>query len=498
MVGEGKTFISFFLGGNGTSKSATGVNIIANICFGTQLFYKQTCPADEQFDPEKHNWINKYGQAPESWFNYPIYKDFPFVKSIRIVSDTETIKSKTIPEIKKWFPKNEYKILPDAEYETKKEGKPYESKITTKTGFEITLMTYEQSASQFESTEVGVVWFDEPMPRDIFMACVARTRRGGLIFGTLTPLSHSGWIKDEYIDKVEPGFCDYVEADVMDNCIETKGARGILFKKDIDNMAKAYPEDEKEARLHGKFGHLLGLVFKRFNRKIHVIEPFAINFNDFIVTMALDTHPRVPDKATWIATDSRNRHFVIAELSFKGKTKHLADAIKAMESPNNHNNWRLYERLIEPAADIANQHEDDERPLRDRLDEDHGLYFEMGSKKRELARRLITDAIEYTMEEDEMIEKPTLYVFNVCTEVIKEFENHVWDEFKGRIKDEKEPKGKVKDKDDHHIENIGRLLVNHYSFTATFEDLEGASRLKVAYKEAESRVSDEIDETNFI
>jgi hypothetical protein len=60
-------------------------------------------------------------------------------------------------------------------------------------------------------------------------------------------------------------------------------------------MIGEYSEDEKQARIYGKFQHLIGLRFKNFSRNIHVIKPFNINYKDFTVYEALDTHPRNPD-----------------------------------------------------------------------------------------------------------------------------------------------------------------------------------------------------------
>ena len=503
LVGDGKTFCSLFVGGNGTGKSSVGVNIIANICFPKQEFKPIICKKGEEFNVDFHNWREEYGEPPKSWFDQPIFENFPYIKHIRIVSDAETIKSKTIPEIKKWFPKNEYKLLPEAEYITSKQGKPYESRITTNTGFTITLMTYDQDTTQFEAVECGLVWFDEPPPSRIWSANVSRTRMGGMIMMTFTPLFHSGWIKDEVIDKAPSPTYDYVEADAEDNCVQD-GIRGVVQHEAIEKMSMAYPEDEREARIHGKFGHLLGLVFKNFNRKIHVIKPFPINPDDFMVIMGLDTHPREADRATWIAIDHNGICYVIAEAAIKGTTAKLAETIKAIEAPTKNNNWRIQERVIEPASGIADQHSDfEDRPLHERLEEDHELYFEIGSKKRDLARRLIQDGLDYFFEGDEMTTKPTLYIFDHCKEVIYEFENYVWDEWKGRNADEKDKKATPKDKNDHQLENIGRILIHKSTFVETepkeTKYQKQAKEMVEEYNAKENKEStEEEDESSFI
>jgi len=90
-----------FIGANGTSKTGTGANIVANIVFGPQ----------------------------SKWFEQPLYKHFPYIKKGRIISDPTTIKEKIIPELIKWLPRNTYKNFPEKMYETSKEGKYYASKF---------------------------------------------------------------------------------------------------------------------------------------------------------------------------------------------------------------------------------------------------------------------------------------------------------------------------------------------------------------------------------
>src|SRR3990167_6442712 len=79
LVGSDEKFVCMFVGANGTSKTATGANIVANILYGVQ----------------------------SEWFNYPLFQKFPYIKKGRIISDPTTLKEKIVPELQKWFPVNE-------------------------------------------------------------------------------------------------------------------------------------------------------------------------------------------------------------------------------------------------------------------------------------------------------------------------------------------------------------------------------------------------------
>lgn len=431
MVGKDETFVNMFVGANATSKTATGANIVANICYGVQ---------------------NKY-------FDYPLFQKFPYLKKGRIISDPTTIKEKIIPELEKWFPANEASRLPDANFETSKEGKNYVSKFKTNTGFEFDIMSNEQDVKEFESVDVGWVWIDEPMPKDRFFATLLRGRLGMVVIWTYTPLFASGWIKDWMDEHTgSEGYADYIEAEMEDNC-KVHGVRGILDHSVIKKLAATVPEDEREARIFGRFGHLIGKVHKRFKRKIHVIKPFAINEKDYTVYHALDPHPRTPDHAMWMAVDRKGSKFICAELVSEGITKLLKERILNIEESRK---FRVQQRIIDPSAYIDDQHQE-KKSVGSRLF-DLGLSYVKGSKDLMAGIKRTDDALMYEIKGGEFIQEPEIYIFDTCRVTIKQLEEYVWDDYKGRGADEREPKGRPKDKDDHMPENLHRLLLAEPTF----------------------------------
>jgi phage terminase large subunit-like protein len=444
MVGNNESFINMFCAANGVGKSATCAMITRAICFG---------PVDH--DTTRSRWKEEWGEAPDSFFDYPLYKDFPYLKKGRIISDPTTIKEKIVPELKLWFPANRF----DIHYDTRKEGKQFEAKWMTDTGFEFDLMTTEQNAKEFESTDLGFLYFDEPAPNDIYLASIARCRRGAIVYWGFTPLKYSAWIKDDLYDKRDGKTIDYVTADVWENCEEREGTRGILKEIDIDRMISQYPEVEFEARVNGKFGHLLGLVHKKFEPKIHVIEPFDIDENDFCVAMALDTHSRVPDALLWMAIDEKGRKYIIDELMFTGTDKEVAAKIMKKEEDGH---MRIIDRLIDPSA-FNDDKRTNEKSYADRL-EGHGLRFKRGSKKLHECIRRTDSALKYELKEGKLVVEPEFYIFSNCQGLIKELLHYVWDEYQGKSKDKKDPNPNPVDKDDHLIEDLHRLLMEDYYF----------------------------------
>lgn len=430
MVGSDKHFVNMFIGANGTGKTSVTVNIITNIVFGVQ---------------------NEY-------FEYPLFQEWPYPKRGRIISDPTTIKEKIIPELEKWFPANEAKNIPQANFETAKEGKNYVCKIITKTGWTIDIMSTEQDAKEFESVDLGFVMIDEPLPKDKFMATLARGRMGMIVFWGFTPLTYSAWIKNWMDEHITSGDANYIEAEMEDAC-KIHGIRGFFEHKHIKRIADSYPEDEKEARVFGKFGHLIGRVHKGFSRKIHVIKPFRLNEKNWTTYKAIDPHPREPDHVLYVSVNRKGTKVITSELISGGLVRDLYERMKALEIKMN---FRIEDRIIDPSAYIDDQHRT-EKSVGSQLF-DLGESYIKGSKDLTAGIKRTDDAFDYEMKEGVMIRQPEVYIFDTCRVMIKQLEEYVWSEHKGITADEKKKKGVPRDIGDHQPENLHRILLHEPKF----------------------------------
>lgn len=439
LVKAGKTLICLFSAANGVGKTAVGVNLLAHLIYSPQ----------------------------SAWFQGGVFDAWPFPKRARVVSDPTTVQRTLIPEIIKWFPLNQY--FPN------NGTKHYLSqwKIPSR-DWEFDVMTYDQDVKEFESATLGYVWFDEPPPYHIFKATVARMRLGGIIVITATPLTGSAWMYDEILCKPQEGLRQFVHADVEDNC-KIHGERGTLEHDHIKAMIANYTEDERQARMKGRFQHLTGLIFKKFDREIHVITPFR-DWSHLAVIEALDPHPRNPDAVLWVGKDAKGRYYVLDEFYGKAKVEELAQVIHTKAS-----RFRIVKRLADPSIFISDQHT--EISLADRL-EALGLEYEPGSKEREMAIRATEDKLNFEKKGVDFIKEPLLYVCSNCERTIWEMQHWQWDDWRGRSTERKDPKETPVDKDDHMLENLGRVLmedvrqddpvINRWQFKeSVFDDIFG-------------------------
>lgn len=426
LVGSDEKFVNMFIGGNGAGKTTVGANIVANIVFGKQ----------------------------SEWFDHNLFKQFPYIKKGRIISDPTTIKEKIIPELIKWLPRNSYQNFPEKLYETKKEGKYYASKFVFNNGWVIDLMSDEQDVKSFESVDLGFLWIDEPIPKDKFLASLARGRLGMICFWTYTPLFQAGWIKDWIDQHMVDGDADYVEADMESNC-KIHGVRGFFDHKAIQRISDAMPEDEKEARVFGKFGHLLGRVHKKFNRKVHVIKPFQLNDREWTTYKAIDPHPRVADHVLYMSVNNKGTKIVSAELLSEGLVKQLHERMLDLETKHH---LRIEGRIIDPSAYVDDQHKT-EKSVGSQLF-DLGESYIKGSKSLMAGIKRTDTAFDYEMIAGSFIREPELFIFDTCITTIRQLEQYVWDEHRGRSADDKQQSGRPKDKNDHMPENLHRLLLH--------------------------------------
>lgn len=386
------------------------------------------------------------------YFQQPLMIDWPFLKKGRIVSDSTTITETIIPMIKEWFPPGSYTLS--------KRGKHYESHCQIHDSeWEFDLMTYNQEVTEFESANLGWCFFDEPPDKPIYIATVARMRRGGIIGIFATPLSNTGaWMHDEIVANKDIAKAKYsfsITATVFDASI-AKGVRGFLKMEDIRRMIAQYDDEDKHARIFGKFQHLVGLVFKKFEPTVHVITPFHMREEDYVVVELIDPHPRNPDAVLWVAKGRNDIWYVIDELFMKGRTGEIAERIKEKREGK-----RIVAYIGDPSMFTKDKHDD--RALAEDFGE-YDLFYTPGSKRRTDAIRRIKDALNWKKKGDTWEISPVLFIFDRCRRLIWEMQHWQWSEWSAKARVNKDRKEKPVDKDDHEIENLGRALLANVPF----------------------------------
>lgn len=285
---------------NSVTKSASTINILGNLIWGVQ-------------NPK--------------WFHGPRFeKPWPYPKKFWYISEQSTLRDficgtdkVTENEIRKWF-------IP-GRFTFEKAGYEYHSRFTSDTGWSGSFKTYDMDTTKFESDKIGVAVFDEPPPKAIYNAVLARMTLGGLILMPMTPLTYSAWVKDDLIDNALPsGPIKVLPGDIEENCVE-HGKRGRIPHARIEELVAQYDPEEKEARAHGAFAHLSGLVYKNihpevnrhekpvkaFRQKITPTEEQEGKISPYKVICVCDPHDSKPPIIGWFAVDKWGQMFQVEE-----------------------------------------------------------------------------------------------------------------------------------------------------------------------------------------
>lgn len=317
------------------------------------------------------------------------------------------------------------------------------TKWIMKNGSVFDILTYEQSVDSFEGWKGHIAWFDEPPPRDKYIA----TLRGlvdykGRAWLTLTPLTQP-WIYDDI----------YVAADTKRIAIFTTDIRDNphLSEDAIREFEQNLTEEEKEARLHGRFLHLTGLVYKEFNPNVNICEPPVIKptWSRF---MAIDPHERMPTAIMWLAVDNNDNHYIYDELWLKDMDiEQIAHAINVQEGE------------MKPKVRLIDPHNDKDpgtfgtKNIRQELMK-YGIYCERANSDPQLGKSRIRAALKPRYSNLLKSEVPQLRVSRDCTQTIHEFQHYIWDNYR-RNKEEYGLKEQVKKKNDHFMDCL-RYIYN--------------------------------------
>src|SRR3990167_2594036 len=104
------------------------------------------------------------------------YRKMPFNPPVHVLYMSESfpsvIKNDVIPMIYKWFPAEDI-------VEVKRNTQGIEYYFKLKNGSDLTLMSYDQTVESFEGSKWHAVIFNEPMPRNIYIA----VSRGLMAYG---------------------------------------------------------------------------------------------------------------------------------------------------------------------------------------------------------------------------------------------------------------------------------------------------------------------------
>jgi hypothetical protein len=304
-------------------------------------------------------------------------------------------------------------------------------------GTVIDFLTYQQASDTMEGWDGHIAAYDEPPPRDMYIANArGLIDHNGISLFAMTPLKEP-WIADEIANSPSGDTKTFV-LNTYDN--------PYLDAKTIKAFEDKLNDDEKQTRIHGKFLHLQGLVFKEFNMLEHVIEPFTMP-RSWTTYVAIDTHPRTEQALLFVVVDNRGQVYSVHEIFEHGTPEDVAEWIIEYHA----NQRKIHMAVIEPGSQGDSQRGDTTFRIIEKALAAHHIPLELGSK----------DLAGGILQVRQMLKtpnkRPALFVFNHLARLVFEFTHYIWDDWKARSSSKTE-KQRPRDKDDHMIENLRRLI----------------------------------------
>jgi len=294
-------------------------------------------------------------------------------------------------------------------------------KIFYKNGSTVDFLSYEQKTEIFEGWVGHWAQFDEPPPRDKYIATMRGLMRyAGLCWIAMTPLTEP-WIYDEIYTQGGPeeNQPDVWTFDQRDNTY--------ISDKEKEDFASRLTQDEKEARLHGRFKHLSGLIYKQFDSQIHCVKSFPIP-KEWTRYHAMDYHPRTPCALLWIAIDPQGRAYAYDELEIDDTIKKISEGVKAKESKD-----RIRFRFIDPLSATPDRITG-RSAQREFLRPPNRLAYRSATKTWTIGKNAVDEALRLDKEGNPGI----VFFKDKVPKCISGFLHYQWDEYAGTREGEKE------------------------------------------------------------
>ena len=387
----------------------------------------------------------------------------PNVGKVLAQNFEQAVRQTIIPKFEEWCPRAFIKRI-----EKNTRGIPVSIELVN--GSIAYFMSNDQDDMAFEGPNHHWVWVDEPCDYRKYTGL----KRGlvdynGHIWMTMTPLSQP-WINDTIASKAgDPdGNVKMFKFSIWDNCDEVGGH---LKREAIEAFLSDLKEDELEARLHGNFLHLAGLVYKSWRPESpFFVDPFDIPLSWPRVQLT-DPHTAKPLAIMWAAVSPTNTWYIYrSEFNPAHRTVKLAsNYIKRSEGWYHDKDRDTY------------HHSEDCEPIALRIidwsAEENDLTSGMSVRKKFTEEGLPHvkakksnaaygyDAIHESLTCKYEWDTPRIVVFNTCPEVKQNFMNFCYDGWaSGKMEQLRGPKEGYRPVHDDFIDLIRYIFQHKLSF----------------------------------
>lgn len=360
---------------------------------------------------------------------------------------------------RKFLEQNIYWLVPQDEVHVVRTQGGGPRTISIKGGISsIYVYTRDQDPARLEGVTVKRVHLDEPNSRAHTIALIRGLQKTrGKLTMTMTPISEP-WIFEEYYNKA--GNLGGSRKDIFavtafpEENLMSKG--GFLDDESVQRFRESLTEEEIEARVHGRWMHLMGRVYKEFDDTIHIVDELPCPLEECRVILSIDPHDRIPFAMTWTAITPWNDLYVFKEWPetpfefFKTTQATYKDYFVIIQGGPDTNFIVMDPNFGRKRQAVSGLTVSEELSLGIR----RGVFTNI-IDDLQAGHNLVRNLLSYDKSKEiSNLNAPKLHVLRGCRNVITAFRNYVWEEWSGKISDGKSPKNKPRERYKHFMDCV--------------------------------------------
>jgi len=310
------------------------------------------------------------------------------------------------------------------------------AKVILPNGGSIISMSADSGRKKYQGIgNIKLAWMDEEHDQSIFEECLLRVvdARGQVLL-TMTPLLGITWPNELFVNTEKTESFKYHFLSGLDN----PWVSSVKMRKATDHLSEA----SQQSRLYGRFTNQTGLIYPELNKKIHIIKPFEIP-KEWPRYLSIDFGVVNPFACLVIVHDQKDNTIYIVDEYFKKNQTTIYNG--------NEINRRFKDKYGPFEYVVCDPEDKNGRML---LTRHCGLYNKPAPKSIGVVNTINLVKERLKLQADN---KPRLYIFDTCKELIREFRLYSWS--KNNQKDQ------PKKENDHGLDALRYLIAFLYKMS---------------------------------
>ncbi|MHA2068963.1 MAG: terminase large subunit domain-containing protein [Candidatus Thorarchaeota archaeon] len=320
-------------------------------------------------------------------------------------------------------------------------------------GSTVSFKSVDSGWEKFQGTAKDLIAFDEEPEEKVWNECRMRviSTKGDIIVA-MTPLHGMSFMYDKIY---EPWILGSIPKEENECFVSSIKENPYIDVEEIKRIETGFFDEEKEARMEGRFVEFAGLVYKEFDPKVHLVKRFFIP-KDWIKIRGIDPGLNNPTAVIWWAIGPGNEHFIYDEYYETDKTiKEFAEDIKAKTGLD-----QISYTVIDPASCSRNPAHPELRSVREEYSK-YGIWTMAGNNDVSYG----INAVKELLRTNPSSGRPKLFIFDDLQYTKREMMRYRWDTHLHHA-ESKNPKERPKNVMDHAVDAIRYIAASNPTYTA--------------------------------